>query len=134
MASFLGSVGLNIASKASKESKRDATQPFIMFGYDRQINFISMAIPGIVLGFVVTMNQSMYKDESLLLINPRNKDGGLRYERWNEVPCLRQYCWNHLTNVQPEQSHQLLQFQYRNFSINSNKYYQVYLWYPYMYK
>ena len=57
MASFLGSVGLNIASKASKESKRDATQHFIMFGYDRQINFISMAIPGIVLGFVVTMTQ-----------------------------------------------------------------------------
>ena len=59
MASFLGSIGLNIASKASKESKRDAAQPFIMFGYDRQINYISMAIPGIVLGFVVTMSQEI---------------------------------------------------------------------------
>ena len=63
----------------------------------------------------------MYKDESLLLVNPRNEDGGLRYERWNEVPCLRQYCWNHLSNVEPKQGHQLLQFQYRNFR-NLQKY------------
>ena len=57
MAAFLGSIGLKVASKATSESKRDDTEPFIMFGYDRQINFISMAIPGIVLGFAVTMGQ-----------------------------------------------------------------------------
>ena len=57
MAAFLGSIGLKVASKATSESKRDDTEPFIMFGYDRQINFISMAIPGVVLGFAVTMCQ-----------------------------------------------------------------------------
>ena len=59
MAAILGSIGLKVASKATSESKRDDTEPFIMFGYDRQINFISMAIPGIVLGFAVTMGQEM---------------------------------------------------------------------------
>ena len=64
----------------------------------------------------------MYKEDSLLLVNPRNKEGDLRYERWSEIPCLRQYCWNHLSNVEPMQFHdcdqcnQSLQFQYRNFT------------------
>ena len=57
MAAFLGSIGLKVASKATSESKRDDTEPFIMFGYDRQINFISMLIPSMVLGFTVTMTQ-----------------------------------------------------------------------------
>ena len=54
---LLGNIGLKAASQATSETKRDKREPFIMFGYDRQINFISMAIPGIVLGFAVTMGQ-----------------------------------------------------------------------------
>ena len=72
---------------------------------------------------VLNQVKAVYKDESLLLVNPRNKEGSLRYERWSEIPVLRQYCWNHLSNVEPIQFHkcdqcnQSLQFQYRNFTI-----------------
>ena len=56
---LLGNVGLKAASQATSETKRDNREPFIiiMFGYDRQINFISMLIPSMVLVFTVTMNQ-----------------------------------------------------------------------------
>ena len=54
---LLGNIGLKAASQATSETKRDNREPFIMFGYDRQINFISMLIPSMVLGFTVTMSQ-----------------------------------------------------------------------------
>ena len=54
---LLGNIGLKAASQATSETKRDKREPFIMFGYDRQINFISMLIPTMVLGFTVTMTQ-----------------------------------------------------------------------------
>ena len=54
---LLGNIGLKAASQATSETKRDNREPFIMFGYDRQINFMSMLIPSTVLVFTVTMSQ-----------------------------------------------------------------------------
>ena len=54
---LLGNIGLKAASQATSETKRDNREPFIMFGYDRQINIFSMLIPSMVLVITVTMSQ-----------------------------------------------------------------------------
>ena len=54
---LFGNIGLKAASQATSETKRDSREPFIMFGYDRQINIFSMLIPSMALVSTVTMCQ-----------------------------------------------------------------------------
>ena len=56
----------------------------------------------------------VYKSDSIILYNPRNREGGsLRYDRFSEVPLLTEYCWNHLSNVVPGSEEEAsFQFQY----------------------
>ena len=49
-------------------------------------------------------------------VNPRNtEDGSLRYDRWSETPLLTEYCWNHLSHVEPGKDATPFQFQYSFF-------------------
>ena len=52
------------------------------------------------------------------IVNPRNtNDGSLRYDKWTEIPVLRQYCWNNLIHVIPGNDAEPFQFQYGFFPL-----------------
>ena len=52
------------------------------------------------------------------IVNPRNTDdGSLRYDKWTEIPVLRQYCWNNLIHVIPGNDAKPFQFQYGFFPL-----------------
>jgi len=78
-------------------TKRDERDPYVMFNYDRMINYGAIAIPGAALMTTLFLGADMYTAEGLQAINPRDRETGtLRFDRWTELGVAKAYCWTHL--------------------------------------
>ena len=84
--------------KLASATKRDERDPYVMFNYDRMINYGAIAIPGAALMTTLFLGNDMYTAEGLQAINPRDRgtDNSLRFDRWTELGVAKAYCWTHL--------------------------------------
>ena len=89
-------LALNPFEKFAATTKRDERDPYVMFNYDRMINYGAIAIPGMALVTSFFIGNELFTADGLQPINPRDRDGSLRFDRWTELGVAKSYCWAHL--------------------------------------
>ena len=99
-------LALNPFEKFAQTTKRDERDPYVMFNFDRMINFAAISIPGLALATTFFIGSDLYTADGLQEkfwadfvksifdqvqnfwkpINPRDRDSSaLRFDRWTEL-------------------------------------------------